>query len=45
MRSNWRSVKELLLRPSGNESVNFVAVHFSFALNEGCKFYVFFHKC
>ena len=42
MRSNWRSVKELLLRPSGNESVNFVAVHFRVALNEGYKFYVFF---
>ena len=42
MRSNWRLVKELLMRPNGNESVNFVVVYFSFALNEGYKFYVFF---
>ena len=37
MRSNWRMVKELLMRPNGNESVNFVAVCFSFALNAGYK--------
>ena len=35
-------VKELLLRPSGNESVNFAVVYFSVALNEGYKFHVFF---
>ena len=32
----------MLLRRSGNESVNFVAVYFSFALKEGYKFHVFF---
>ena len=32
----------MLLRRSGNESVNFVAVYFSFALNEGYKFHFFF---
>ena len=42
MRSNWRLVKELLMRPNGNESVNFVAVCSSFALNAGYKFHVFF---
>ena len=31
----------MLLRRSGNESVNFVAVYFSFALNEGYKLHVF----
>ena len=42
MRSNWRLVKELLMRPNDNESVNFVAGCFSFALNAGYKFHVFF---
>ena len=42
MRSNWRLVKELLMRPNGNESVNFVVLYFSFALNDGYKFHVFF---
>ena len=42
MRLNWRSVEELLLRPSGKASVNFVIVHFSFALSEGYDFYIFF---
>ena len=37
-------VQELLLRPSGNGSVNFVIVHFSFALSEGYNFYIFFVK-
>ena len=32
----------MLLRRSGKESVNFVAVYFSFALNEEYKFHVFF---
>ena len=30
------------MTPSGNESVNFLVVHFSFALSEGYKFHVFF---
>ena len=30
------------MTPSGNESVNFVVVNFSFALKEGYKFNVFF---
>ena len=34
----------MLLRPSGNESVNFVVVYFSFALNERYKFHVFFSQ-
>ena len=42
MRSNWRLIKELLMRPNGNESVNFVVLYFSFALNDGYKFHVFF---
>ena len=42
MRSNWRLVKELLMRRNGNESVNFVAGCFSYALNAGYKFHVFF---
>ena len=42
MRSNWRLVKELLMRANGNESVNFVVLYFSFALNDGYKFHVFF---
>ena len=42
MRLNWRLVEELLLRPSGKASVNFVIVHFSFALSEGYDFYIFF---
>ena len=41
MRSNWRLVEVLLMRPNDNESVNFVVVYFSFALNEGCKIHVF----
>ena len=35
-------VKELPLRPSGKEGVNFVIVHFRFALYQGYKFYIFF---
>ena len=44
MRSNWRLVKELLMRANGNESVNFVVLYFSFALNDGYKFHVFFSQ-
>ena len=35
------SVKELLWRPSGNGCVNFVILHFAFALYERYKFYIF----
>ena len=42
MRSNWRLVKQLLMRPNGNKSVNFFVLYFSFALNDGYKFHVFF---
>ena len=31
----------LLLRPSGNGSVNLVIVRFRFALSEGYRFYIF----
>ena len=30
------------MRPNGNESVNFLMVHFTFSLNEEHKFYGFF---
>ena len=32
------------MTPSGNESVNFLMVHFISAWNEGYKFYVFFYR-
>ena len=38
---NWRWVKELLLRPSGNEGVNFIMVHCMFAFYKRYKFYIF----
>ena len=41
MRKNWRGVKELLLRPSGNGCVIFVILHFAFALYQRYKFYIF----
>ena len=34
-------VKELLWRPSGNGGVNFIMVHFMFALYKRYKFYIF----
>ena len=32
----------MLVKPSGNGSLNFVIVRFRFALNEGYRFYIFF---